>query len=285
MTKPIVSIIMSTYNNALYINKAIDSVLKQSYTDWELIIINDASYDGTEKIVNIYCKKDKRIKLYSNKENCGLVANLIKGISISKGTYIARIDGDDMWIDKNKLKKQVNFLNRNSDYGVVGSWANIIDTLGKKLLETKYPTTDQEIRNYILIENCFFHSSVLIRRTMYDAVGGYNSALQTTEDYNLWLKIGLVSKMHILPEYMINYRINPSGVNSTKYAFQLEETYKVVKDFKKSYPNYDIGLVLWYLRKYVPKRIRILASNILKNNYILGVLRQIKRRLLNFIPA
>src|SRR5690349_19431428 len=110
MKKPVVSIIMSTFNNGKFVHEAIERVLLQTYKEWEFIIINDASKDDTKKTIESYIKRDKRIRFYSNKTNKGLVTNLTVGINRSKGIYIARIDGDDKWIDKNKLKKQVAFL-------------------------------------------------------------------------------------------------------------------------------------------------------------------------------
>ncbi len=280
MKTPTVSIIMSTFNDALYIKRAITSVLQQTYTDWEFIIINDDSKDTTEKIVTQFAKIDSRIKLFTNATNKGLVKNLIAGVEKSKGKYIARIDGDDEWIDMNKLKKQIEFLEKNPDYGLIGTWANIIDTQGNLILQTKNPSTDSEIRNYLLIENCFFHSSVVIRKSILKKVGGYNPYYFTTEDYNLWLRIGVISKMYNMPEYLINYRINPNGINSTKYHFQLDETIKLVKDFRHEYPNYAMGIVLWRLRKYVPQKVKTVASTILKNNIVIDILRQIKKALL-----
>lgn len=279
--KPKVSIVMSTYNNALFIRESIESVLAQTFSEWEFIIINDASSDDTLAIIREYEKYDKRIIVLANTDNKGLVANLITGVKKSKGIFIARIDGDDIWTDKNKLKKQVAYLEKNPAYGMVGTYASIIDQNGKILYQSKNPRTDAEIRNYLLIENCFFHSSVLMRKEKFDAAGGYDSGIKTAEDYNLWLKLGLVSKLHNLPEAMISYRINPEGINATKYRYQLQETIAIVKMFKNKYPNYMLGLVLWYMRGYVPKKTKTMVSEMMKSGLMIALLRWVKSTLLN----
>jgi len=276
-----VSIIMSTFNDSAYIKLAIDSVLQQTFSNWEFIIINDASSDKTEEIVENFAKQDKRIRYYKNVKNKGLVANLITGVYKANGEYIARIDGDDEWVNKNKLKQQITFLEKNQDYGLVGAWANIIDTAGNQILKTKNPVNDIDIRNYILIENCFFHSSVVIRKKVLDKVGGYNISIKTAEDYELWLKIGLASKIYNIPACLINYRINPNGINSTMYNTQLNETIKIIQTFKYYYPNYFLSLILWYMRKYVPPKIKLLASDLLKNEYILENIRSLKKLFLS----
>lgn len=281
MKNPTISIIMSSYNDERYIALAIESVLKQKYQDWEFIIINDDSTDNTENIIQKYASKDRRIHLISNENNKGLVANLVKGVDVSKGKYIARIDGDDIWVSTYKLEKQIEFLENNSEYSLIGSWANIVDEQGKLQYKTKNPNTDKEIRNYILIENCFFHSSVLIRKSTYEKAGGYNLKIKTSEDYDLWLKIGKISKMFNIGEYMIGYRNNSIGINATKYDFQLKETINLIHKYKNFYPNYKLGLMLWYSRRFVPKKIRVLASSILKNKLIIGQLRLIKKTFLS----
>src|SRR5258707_12860853 len=103
MSNPTVSIIMSTYNDAAYVREAIESVLSQSFTDWEFIIINDASTDNSDEIIKEYSNSDNRVKYFINAKNIGQTANSIIGVNLAMGKFIARIDGDDIWIDKDKL--------------------------------------------------------------------------------------------------------------------------------------------------------------------------------------
>src|SRR5581483_3832183 len=140
MQQPNISIIMPAFNSEKYIEEAIESVLSQSFRNWELIIINDASTDKTHELIRKYKKKDKRIVYIKNRKNSGLVMNLIKGLRLSKGGYIARIDSDDIWTDKDKLKKQFNFLRDNPGYGLVGCWAKVVDVKSNELFSLCYPS-------------------------------------------------------------------------------------------------------------------------------------------------
>jgi glycosyltransferase EpsE len=279
MKKPVVSIIMSTYTDASYINDAIESVLQQTFLDWEFIIIDDTSTDNTGQIIDEITRKDDRFVVIHNKRNKGQTLNLVLGVELAKGEFIARIDGDDIWIDKSKLQKQINFLKDNPEYGLIGCWANIVDKNGYKTSEGRSPCTDNAIRSYMLIENCFFHSSVMIRRSIVEKVGNYDSRVRSSQDYEYWLRIGLVYKMHNLDKFMINYRMNPNGMTSTNYDLQLSDTFEMVKKFKNFYPHYRKAIFLWRLRKYVPKVVKTAISNQLKNKFIS---RKAKELFINF---
>jgi len=263
MKNPKISIITSTFNDSPYIRATIKSVLDQSFKNWEYIIINDASTDNTEKIIKEFSKKDNRIRYYRNKNNQGQTINSNKGLLLVKGEYIARIDGDDIWVDKNKLKKQFLFLEKNSDYGLVGTFAKTINEKGEIIGALKYPSRDSEIRKYILIENCFIHSSVLIRRSIINGIGGYNSKIISGQDYELWLNLGCKSKFYNISEYLTQYRINPKGMTSSNYNLQLKETFMIIKKYKNFYPNYFKGYILWKLRRIVPKKVKTIISKIL----------------------
>jgi len=128
---PKISVIISTYNDAALLPKAIDSVLAQSFGDFELLVFNDASTDNTELILKDYQKKDSRIIITGNKITLGLTANLNAGIHQAMGEYIARIDSDDEWIGTNKLQKQLDFLEANPKVGLVGTWAEFTAMDGK----------------------------------------------------------------------------------------------------------------------------------------------------------
>lgn len=261
---PKVSIVMSTHNDAAYIKYAIESVLQQTFSDWEFIIMNDKSTDNTEEIIKRYCNMDKRLKYFKNVTNIGQTKSLNKGIKLAKGKFIARIDSDDIWTYEKKLKEQVSFLENHQEYGLVGSFWNIINEKNQNLSKITYPYSDENLRKYILIENCFVHSSVLIRKSILNLVGDYNFKCDWAQDYDLWLRIGKVSKLYNIPKFMVDYRINPKGMTQSNYKKQLQDTYTVVKQYKQDYPNFLKGYLLWHLRAYVPKRLKVKVSNILK---------------------
>jgi glycosyltransferase involved in cell wall biosynthesis len=263
----LISIIMSAYNDEKFIAESISSVLRQRYKNWELIVINDASTDKTYKILNDFAKKDKRIKHYFNKKNKGLVHNLLNGIKLAKGNYIARLDSDDVWTDKRKLEKQYRFLSKHPDYSLVGCLGNTTNELGGVMFKINHPTKDGDIRKRILIKNCFIHSSILFTKDVYSKVGGYNSNLKFFEDYDLWLKIGTVSKFHNLPEKMVNLRIHQNSMTDKNQSTQIETVFSLIKKYKKVYPNYNFGLIRWGLRKYYLPLLSINTINKIKNIY------------------
>lgn len=256
MKKPIVSVIMATYNDDLYLKKSVESVLTQSLNNFELVIVNDASTDNTVNIIKSISKKDKRIVYVKNSRRMGLIASLNAGIKISKGKYIARLDSDDLWINDAKLMKSVELLEKKPEIVLVGSWARRINTNNKVVAYVKYPLTDTEIRNYLMIENCFVHSSVLFRKNIVDKVGAYDSQFDSAEDYGLWVKIGTSGKLMNIPEYLVDYRVNPNGISHTRYLTQLNSTIKVVKKYRNFYRKASFGLVLWHIRKCIPRGLR-----------------------------
>ena len=143
---PRISIILPTYNGAKYIRKAIESVISQNFFDWELMIINDGSTDNTEEIIEEYKSKDNRIVYIKNDSNLGIQKTFNKGLGEAKREYVARIDDDDEWIDKDKLTNQVEFLDNNQDYVLVGTGVIIVDVSDKEVVKYLVPTRDNEIR-------------------------------------------------------------------------------------------------------------------------------------------
>src|SRR3989344_5200202 len=185
MKTPLVSIIMPAYNGAEWIKSAILSVLPQSFADFEFIIINDDSSDNTEEIVTAFTKYDKRIKYIKNEHNLGVQKTRDIALSISLGEYIAEIDQDDEWLDKDKLKKQIEFLENNKDYVLIGTGVIVVDEKGKEIFRHINPELDKNIRREILKKNCFFHSSVVFRKNIALECGGYSESedIKHIEDY------------------------------------------------------------------------------------------------------
>ncbi|MEP7167089.1 MAG: glycosyltransferase family 2 protein [Candidatus Woesebacteria bacterium] len=262
--KKLVSILISTYNDSLFIKETISSVQNQKYTNWELIIIDDASTDNAAEIIKTISEQDKRILFYQNKSNKGLIANLNLGAEMAKGEYIARIDGDDVWVDRDKIGKQVNLLDGNKELTLIGTWANRIDSIGNFLSTVKYPIVEADIRNYLAIENCFINSSVMFTKSAFQLAHGYEKQFLYCEDYTLWLKMGNLGKLANIPEFMVSYRINPNGISNTKYRAQIENTIRTLKKYGTEYPNYTYGLFLWYIRNVLPKSIRENLSKIVR---------------------
>jgi glycosyltransferase involved in cell wall biosynthesis len=201
----LVSVIMPAYNSALFVRQSIDSVLNQTYQNFELLIYDDCSTDNTVDIITSY--KDERIKLYKKDNNTGYTNSLIKGIEDANGKYIARIDSDDV-CHTERLEKQVAFLDTNADYGLVGSFLQTIT--GNTVSETwQYPVNDDAIRLFTIINSPFAHPSVMIRKeVLVQHQLTYSTAYEPCEDYKLWFDLLKVTKCKNLPEVLLYYRLH-----------------------------------------------------------------------------
>jgi glycosyltransferase involved in cell wall biosynthesis len=185
MNKSLISVILPVYNCQQYIKDSVSSILQQTYNNFEIIIIDDGSDDGTAEILNTF--KDKRIKLYKNKSNRGLIYSLNKGISKSKGKFIARMDSDDI-SEPQRFEKQINFLNKNKEISVVGSAITTINSGNKTGKKYFYPLNHIVIKWHLLFSCPIVHPSVLIRVSAIKKLKGYDNQAKFAEDYSLWFK-------------------------------------------------------------------------------------------------
>lgn len=212
---PVLSIILPVYNGQQYVAEAINSILSQSYKDFELIILDDGSSDGSAAIIEKF--NDSRIRSYQH-SNKGLAATLNRGISLARGDYIARQDQDDVSFLA-RLEKQIAFLDANPSVGMVGASAEIWvgHERTKRLLS--HPADDAVLRFGLLFDNYFVHSSVVMRRAVLDKVGGYceDRSRQPPEDYELWSRIMRKYKVANLPDVLMAYREVPGSMSRTGF--------------------------------------------------------------------
>ncbi len=239
---PCVSIVILTYNRASLLIEAIQSALGQTFSDFEIIIIDDASSDNTLEIVTPYLS-DHRIQYIQNSQNKGIAISRNFGISIAKGEYIAMLDSDDVWLDRNKLTAQVSYLKMNSDCEVVGTWMIQINELGQHLKKISFAQTDTDIRKSILYRNHIAHSSVLFRKNTALNVGGYDEALKTMEDHDLWLRLGSYGKFATLPIYSLGYRIHNGSISKTKVTRVAMDELAVVWRHRNHYQGIIKGMI------------------------------------------
>lgn len=263
---PIVSIILPTYNwKKKWISQSIDSVLNQSFKNFEFIIINDCSTNDIEKTILEYKKEDKRIVYIKNEKNLKLTKTLNKALSYAKWKYIARIDDDDIRINKDKLEKQVKFMEENQDYWLC--WASKVINICEnwKIISTiNLRTSDLDIRNSILQTNQFAHSSLLIRKSILDKVWVYNPKYNKAEDYELWCRIGIKSKFANLNGIWLKYRINTNWVSIKNQSFQKKLSLKICLKYRKYYPNFYKALVLRIWDCILPEKITRFILNKIK---------------------
>jgi len=254
---PKVTIILTTYDKPRFISETIRSVLEQTFKDWEFIVIGDPPLDkDAETIIENYLKGDSRIKYFKNETRLGFRKCLNQGLRIARGKYIARIDDDDIW-EPQKLEKQVNFLEKNPEYILIGSGAIFIDEKGREIYRFLPPDKDEDIRRCILSRNPFIHSSVVFLKEIAMKFGGYDDSLSENEDFDLWLKMGTVGKFHNLPEYLVKFRTPSLKANIAKIRRARTKVFiSIIRRYSKNYPNYKKALLKNYLKLfyvYIPK--------------------------------
>src|SRR3989344_5076978 len=249
-----ISIIILTYNRAGFISEAIKSALEQSFSDWELIIIDDASQDDTREIVEEYIVRDSRIKYFRNDGHLRISKSRNKALGSARGEYVAVLDSDDVWSDRDKLKKQYEFLERNKDYVLVGGGVIVIDEFGKETRRYFNRESDEDIRGKILFQNQFAHSGVMFRREAALKAGGYDENLNIGEDYDLWLRIGVLGKMANIKEYLLKYRVHGSNI-TLKRIEALKNNIAIIKKYKNRYPNYYMAYARRALRSLIYRLI------------------------------
>ena len=243
-----ISVIIPTYNRVHYISKAIESVTAQTYTDWELIIIDDASTDNTHHVVKNYIENDMRIRYIRQPKNVGISRNRNTGIAVATGMYIAMLDSDDVWLDKEKLAKQVAFLEKNTEYALVGTWVRKIDQNGVPIGEMTFATDNRTIRQAILCRNQFVQSSVLFTKKAAEDVGLYNPVFVVNEDYDLWLSIGKKYKFANLPSFATGYRVHTGSIIRQKRLLAARLHLDIIKKYRYDYPRFGLAWCKGYIR-------------------------------------
>ncbi len=211
MTKPLVSVVLPVYNCEKYLGDAIKSVLGQSLTSFELIIINDGSTDRSTDIIASF--HDKRIRVLYQ-ANQGLAATLNRGISLARGKYIARQDQDDI-SHSSRISLQVAYMEAHPNCVLLGSWAQIMETDRLVKRFHNHPVDDLTLRYQLLFNNPFVHSSVLLRRSALLEVGGYTTdpERQPPEDYELWSRLSRIGSLANIDEHLLIYREIPGSMS------------------------------------------------------------------------
>ncbi len=199
---PLVSVLMPVYNGEKYIKEAIDSILCQTFTDFELLICNDASTDRSMDIVRQY--RDSRIKVLENQTNSGIVYTRNKLFTEAQGTYLSIMDCDDI-AQKQKLEKQVLFLENHPACGICGTWARKINENLETVGHIQMPEEDADIRVNLLFQSSFVQSSVVLRKKLLSDLL-YRQEFPVAEDYDLWERLSHLTQMHNIPEFLLYYR-------------------------------------------------------------------------------
>lgn len=209
---PKVTVLMPVYNGENYLREAIDSILNQSFKEFEFLIINDRSTDNSLQIIEAY--RDPRIRLFNNKTNLKLVATLNKGLNLARGEYVARMDADDISLP-GRLKAQVKFLDTHPEVGILGTNVELIDDSGGYFTNFKaqpQPSDPALVRWTLFYRCCINHPTVMVRKSVYKHIGGYRSQFLYAEDYDLWLRAVQRTKIANLQKVLVKVRKHENNI-------------------------------------------------------------------------
>lgn len=277
MSIPKVSVLISVYNSDDYVRQAIDSILAQTYTDFEFVVVDDASTDRTLEILRSY--RDPRIVLVKNEQNLGLARSLNQGIQISRGEYIARQDADDL-SHPQRLAKQVSFLDAHPEVGVVGSAARWVDE-SLNTLKIWPPAADNAgIQETLLGYCCLIHGSTMYRRQAIQEWDGYDPVMHTGQDYDLWLRVSETWDLACLSDVLYVYRLHKGMASVTRPEEQTgnaERGRARAIQRRLSYAQWALGLG----RDSIPPRLRAMGRRKIAQRYVRwsAGARQLSRRL------
>ena len=203
-----VSVVMAVHNGLPYLKEAVESVLGQTWRDFEFIVVDDASTDGSLELLESY--EDARIRLMRNGQQAGLAASLNKGMDAAQGEFIARMDADDISLP-GRLAQQVAFMRAQPEVAICGAWAQTIG--GGRAQVWRYPSEDADIKAELLFASVLVHSSVMMRRSALDAhTLRYDEGLAQAQDYDLWVRAAEVLRLANLPKVLLRYRLHADQV-------------------------------------------------------------------------
>ncbi|MHC4616154.1 MAG: glycosyltransferase [Planctomycetota bacterium] len=217
--RPKVSVLMAVYNCEKFIGRALESVYGQTYQNFEVVVVDDASTDGTSEI--LLNMKDSRTVIYRNPENKGLTESLNIGLKLCRGEYIARMDADDVSLPT-RFEKQVRFLDERPACLAVGSWCIRIDDSEKVCSKWQHPTSYEDIKKKLLVNNSIFHGTAMVRKEVINEAGGYDEKYTYSQDYDLWLRLSELGEIRNLGEYLYLSRVSPEGISATNKRLQDE---------------------------------------------------------------
>jgi glycosyltransferase involved in cell wall biosynthesis len=212
---PRVTVLMSVYNGQRYVAEAVDSILAQTFADFELLIIDDASSDRTAEILASY--DDPRIRVLRNETNLGLTKSLNRGLQEARGELIARHDADDR-SHPERLAEQVAFLDAHPEAAVVGAQANHIDESGRKRGSSRHPLSAAASRFSMMFGSALVHGAAMFRRSIVRDLGGYDESYITGQDADLWSRIIPLAEVRNLDRVLIDFRVHAESVSATRYT-------------------------------------------------------------------
>lgn len=220
--QPLVTVLMPVYNAQEFVGGATQSILDQTYRNFEFLIINDGSTDESEKVILGF--KDDRIKYVKNEQNLKLIATLNKGLSLAKGEFIARMDADDI-AKPTRLAEQVEFMSKNPNVGVCGTW---YEAFGSKNSTVRYPIDHDAIRYMMLYQCPFCHPTVMLRTSVVrEHAIEFDADFPHAEDYELWGRLAELCELANLPSVLLQYRLHESNISKLENSTQVRNSNRI----------------------------------------------------------
>lgn len=250
MSQPLVSVVMPVYNAEKFLREAVDSILKQTYTNLELILVNDGSTDDSKEIILSY--SDPRIRYFENERNLGIVETRNRATAKATGEYLAMLDSDDIALP-DRLEQQVAFLEANRQFGVCGAIHQHIDENNKLQEKIVYPSSHRDIRTHMTITNCFCNSTVMLR-TALARKEPYSAEYPLGEDYELFYRLSSQTQVTNLPVLGTLYRVHGNNISLTKidsmFAMVRKLNHRILADLGLTYTEKEMELHMNFIFFY-----------------------------------
>lgn len=208
---PAVSVLMAVYDGLPFLNEALDDLLAQTFADFELVVVDDGSTDGSRAMLADYAARDPRVVVVENPENRGLPRALNRGMEACRAPLIARADADDRY-EPTRLEEQVAFMRDNPEVGLLSCFVVKIDADGHPFTRATFPTRDGEIRLRELFVNCFSHPGAMYRTDIVRSVGGYDASYRAAQDADLWNRLLPITRAANLPRFLVRYRVHGRSI-------------------------------------------------------------------------
>ena len=222
MTAPVISVLMTVYQGARYLPDTLESILTQTFGDFEFLVVDDGSTDGTTALLDEAAARDGRLSVQHNPSNQGITRSMNRLFPLARGRYVTRHDADDLSAP-DRFARQAAFLDANPNIGLVSSQIGVIGSDGARLPTPRFVSgnDNQSIQETLYDYNCLCQGSVMFRRACREAVGLYDETLELSEDYDFWLRLAEVTQLVKLPTELYLYRDHPGSVSHLKYGQQV----------------------------------------------------------------
>jgi O-antigen biosynthesis protein len=245
--QPRVSVLMLTYNRPGFIGTAIESILKQRFEEWELLVVHDGPNQEIAAVMEEWRKRDSRIRYFRRSVPGNIAEASNFALARALGEYVAVLDDDDYWESPEKLTRQTAFLDRQRDHGCCGGGVIVVDSAGRELMRYLKPEQDVDVKRRALIANPMAHSATMYRRQAALDCGGYDETLAGFQDWDLCLKLGKMGRLYNFPEYLLCYRVWQGSGSFHQIEKNTESALRITRRYRNDYPGFPLAYAMTLL--------------------------------------